>query len=222
MAASPVRDDAAKARDEAEARKLTAEAVEAEANARIAELKLAAAEESELARLADDDHRRVLRFVGPVVDTTVKASIERLVRWHRLDPTCPITIVFDSPGGGIIEGFALFDQITWLRASGHEVTTIGQGMAASMAGVLLQAGDVRIMSPQASLLIHEASFMTGGSFGQVEDQVEFVKKLQDRILAIFADRSRLSKGQIKNRWRRKNWWLDAEEALQLGFVDEVR
>ena len=92
--------------------------------------------------------------------------------------------MFDSPGGGIIEGFSLFDQILWLRANGHQVTTIGQGMAASMAGVLLQAGDIRIMSPQASLLIHEASFGAMGSFGQVEDQVKFVKKLQERILEL--------------------------------------
>lgn len=222
MVDQPVRDDAAKARDEAEARKLTAEAREAEANARVAELKLEAAEESEKARLADDDHRHVLRFMGPVVDASVKASIDKLVRWHRLDPTCDITIVFDSPGGGIIEGFSLFDQILWLRDHGHKVTTIGQGMAASMAGVLLQAGDVRVMSPQASLLIHEASFGAMGSFGQVEDQVKFVQKLQERILQIFADRSTLSTAQIRNRWKRTNWWLDANEALELGFVDEVR
>jgi ATP-dependent Clp endopeptidase proteolytic subunit ClpP len=222
MTDSAPRDEAAKSRDEAEARKLTAEAREAEANARVAELKLQAAEEGEQARLADDDHRRVLRFVGAVQETTVKPSIDRLVRWHRLEPKCDITIIFDSPGGGIIEGFALFDQIIWLRNNGHKVTTIGQGMAASMAGVLLQAGDVRIMSPQASLLIHEASFMTGGSFGQVEDQVKFVKKLQERILDIFADRSKLSKTQIRKRWTRTNWWLDANEALELGFVDDVR
>ena len=95
-------------------------------------------------------------------------------------------------------------------------------MAASMGGVLLQAGTRRIMAPQSSLLIHEAQFNTSGSFGQVEDQVDYVKKLQERILDILAERSTLSKRQIKTRWLRKNWWLMADEALELGFVDAIK
>lgn len=212
----------------AEARKALLEADQAElgldefrAMNRLTELRLAKAEEDEAIRLANDSHHRVFRLVGSVNGASVEKAIAQLVQWHRIDPECSITVVIDSGGGGIIEGFALYDTILWLRSQGHHFTTIAQGMAASMAGILLQAGTERVMGAQASILIHEASFGAMGSFGQVEDQVEFVRKLQDRLLGILAERSSLSKTQIRNRWKRKNWWLDAPEALTLQFVDRV-
>ena len=171
---------------------------------------------------ASDYHHRTLRFIGQVGATSVRDAVETITTFHRVDPGCDITMIIDSPGGGITEGFHLFDTILWLRGEGHKFTTIANGMAASMGGVLLQAGDVRVMTPQASLLIHEASFGAGGSMGSVEDQVEYVKMLQDRILFILAERSTMTKTQIKNKWKRKNWWLMAEEALELGFVDAIR
>ena len=171
---------------------------------------------------ASDDHHRVYRFLGTVNTAKVQDAVETLTVFHRVDPGCDITMIIDSPGGGITEGFHLFDTILWLRKEGHHVTTIANGMAASMGGVLLQAGSTRIMTPQSSLLIHEAAFGAGGSMGTVEDQVEYVKMLQERILVILTERSTMSKQQIKNRWKRKNWWLMSDEALKLGFVDEVK
>lgn len=206
---------------QAEARKANAEAAKAEAEAEQVALELAELREKEQSRLADDDHKRLYRFFGEVSASSVGKCVKKLVEWHRLDPECGITIVIDSPGGSIIDGFHLFDTILWLRDRGHHVTIIAQGMAASMAGVLLQAADKRVMTRQAALLIHEASFGAVGSFGQIEDQVKFVEMLQDRILTIFAERSNLSKVQIRNRWRRKNWWMLADAALKHGFVDAV-
>lgn len=72
------------------------------------------------------------------------------------------------------------------------------------------------------MLIHEVSFGAGGKIGEVEDEVAFVRKIQSRVLDIFAQRSTLTRRQIENRWRRKDWWLDSAEALKLAFVDEVR
>src|SRR5574341_658348 len=116
---------------------------------------------------------------------------------------------------------ALWDFLLELRQRGHKLTTVARGYAASMAGILLQAGDERVIGPESWLLIHEASFGVVGSYGEVEDRVEWVKKIQARILDIFASRSKLSRSQIKRRWHRKDWWLDSDEALKLGFVDRI-
>ncbi len=91
-----------------------------------------------------------------------------------------------------------------------------------MAGILLQAGDVRTMGRESWLLIHQAAFSALGSTYEIEDRVEWVKRIQDRILDIFADRSKLTKAQIRRRWHRKDWWIDSDEALKLGLVDELR
>jgi len=206
----------------AEIRKTNAEADKAEAEARQAQITLAEAEDDEKARKAADMHHHVYAFTGAVDGTAVKACMRQLTQWHRNDASCEIAIVFNSPGGSIVDGMALFDYIQFLRSEGHRVTTIALGMAASMAGVLLQAGDVRVMGAEAWLLIHEAAFGAIGKTGEIEDTVEWVKRIQRRILRIFANRSKLSEQQIARRWHRKDWWIDSAEALKLGLIDEVQ
>lgn len=202
-------------------RKTLAEITQIEAAASVASLQAAATAQSEAWRLADNRFHHVYMFTEPVNGQSVSKCMTQLDVWKRVDPGCPITIVFNSPGGGVIDGMALFDYILQLRASGHKVTTKAMGFAASMAGILLQAGDVRQMGREAYLLIHEISTVTGGTMGQIEDEVTFLKKIQSRIVDIFAERAKISRARIEKGWKRKDWWLDSTEALKLGFVDEI-
>jgi ATP-dependent protease ClpP protease subunit len=116
----------------------------------------------------------------------------------------------------------LFDFILDLRHRGHFITTSTVGVAASMAAVLLQAGDRRTMGSQASLMVHEASIRVEGEFGKISDTVEWVKSLQERVLHIFADRSHMTVEEIREHWSRRNWWIDSTAALKFGLVDELR
>jgi ATP-dependent protease ClpP protease subunit len=77
------------------------------------------------------------------------------------------------------------------------------------------------MGRESWLLIHEGSLGTQGSWGEVQDTIEWMKKVQERFLGIFADRSKLSKTTIKKNWSRKDWWLDSDECLKNGLVDKV-
>lgn len=181
-----------------------------------------AKQRSEKDELAKNRHHKVYIFDEVVREGSVSTCMEQLTKWARTDPGCAMEIVFNSPGGSIIDGMALFDFIRMLRAQGHNITTSALGMAASMAGILLQAGDKRVMGKEAWLLIHEASFMALGKTGEVEDTFEWIKRIQDRILDIFSERSKMSRSQIKKRWTRKDWWISSDEALEFGFVDEVR
>lgn len=220
--------EAEKAR--AEGRKADAEAAMAEAKLEGERIDLGKKEYEDRERLAADKYNHTYRFTGAVGEASVKACIGQLTSWHRMDgdDPGPIKIIFQSPGGSVIEGMALFDFIQELRGAGHHITCLGSGYAASMAGILLQAGDERVMTAESWLLIHEGSFGVGGSVGEVEDTVEWVKKISDRILNIFATRSGasgcprpLSKAQLKRRWHRKDWWLSSDEALEHGFIDRI-
>ena len=180
--------------------------------------------------LAGDSYNHLYRFVTDVTDISAQVCMTTLARWSRLNPKCDIEVVFNSPGGSIIEGFALFDFIQDLRRSGHKVKTKTIGYAASMAGVLLQAGDERVMGRESWILIHEASFGAGyGKIGAVEDTVDWVKKMCERIAEIFADRAaKAIKGDkkkilafVKKNWERKDFWISAPEALKYGFVDRI-
>ena len=224
----------AKARAEADAATAAAEKSRAEARkesalANAEELKLVSlrhdadrADEKRSEELTAHKYHHVYLFKGPVADDSVSKCMDQLTTWHRNEPKCDMEVIFNSPGGGVIAGMALWDHIQYLRVAGHRITTSTVGMAASMAGILLQAGDVRIMGKESWLLIHEGSFGAMGSVGEVEDTVEWVKKIGDRIADIFASRSKMSKAAIKRKWHRKDWWISSDEALKLGFVDELR
>jgi ATP-dependent Clp endopeptidase proteolytic subunit ClpP len=171
---------------------------------------------------ADASEHRILTFYGEVGAVSVAKALTELGIWARRDAGQPIKLIFNSPGGSVFDGLALFDYLLELRADGHQITTVGMGMAASMGGILLQAGTHRVLAPNAYMLIHEISSLAWGGASELEDEVAFVKRLQDRILDILAERSTMTRQQIARKWKRKDWWLDAPEALRLGFVDEVR
>jgi ATP-dependent Clp endopeptidase proteolytic subunit ClpP len=201
-----------------------AEARKAAAEATTAELAAAKAARLEAAALASDEHNHVYRFVGTVSGASVAACIKQLTEWTRTDPDCDVEIVFTSPGGSIIDGFVLFDFVRSLSHAGHKVTVGCLGMAASMAGILLQMGDHRWVGSEGWVMIHRAAFGASGKTFEVEDEVEFVKRIEKRIVAIFEARTggKLTAARIKRNWDRKDWWIESEKALELGLVDEVR
>ena len=217
-------------------RKLNAEAYQAEQEARLAASRSSKAEKSDLIAevqlgnsmdlhrrmQADDFYHHIFRFGGEVNGTRVGECMSQLTEWHRLDPSKGVEIIFHSPGGSIEHGLALYDFLQDLRATGTKVTTGTFGMAASMAGVLLQAGDERWASPNSWLLLHRASFGAFGSAYEVEDQVELVKRMEERLVKILTERSTLTPEVVTDKWARRDWWLTGEEALKLGLVDKLR
>jgi ATP-dependent protease ClpP protease subunit len=199
--------------------------------------------------MARDRYNHVMRFNGSVTRESVNDAIDELTIWHRTAPACDIEIVFDSPGGDAIHGMDLYDYIQELKRSGHNFTIAARGMAASMGGILLQAGlptpeaprSKRVAGKEAHVLLHEISSVAIGKVGEIEDEMVFVRKVQDRVLGIFETGSRyafehgtseiaLTREQliagdpglgIKG-WLRRDWWLDSDECKRYGIVDELR
>mgnify|MGYP003628129618 CR=1 FL=1 len=220
----------------AEARKTEAEATKCELDCKRAEIDLKKAsddykikhmtlekeQERRMKDKAQDEENFLYRFNGEVSGSTVRNCIGKLTEWSRISPKCKIEIIFSSPGGSIVDGFELFDHIICLRNNGHHITTGTLGMAASMAGVLLQAGDTRWIGQQSWLMIHRAAFGAWGKTYEIEDEVKFVRRIEERILDIFTSRSKLTTNKIKRNWDRKDWWISADEAVDCSLVDEVR
>ena len=186
-----------------------------------ADLELDALRRREGDAAAEADRARQYTFYSEVSAESVRQCMADLGQWSRRDRGSPITVTFNSPGGSVLDGLALFDFFRQLRKDGHHLTTVAIGRAASMGAVLLQAGDERLVGQNAFLLVHEVSHLSAGKVSELEDSVEFSRRLQQRLLAILAERSTLSTRDIQRRWARKEWWLDADEAVALGLADGV-
>lgn len=207
---------------QAETRKHNSEAADFEVSTKLTALTLRQQERQEADELATNQRTHIHPFFTEVTKSSVFKCMEELGFWSRRDPKCKIQVVFNSPGGSITDGLALFDFLQILKDNGHEIEINAIGMAASMAGVLLQAGSVRTMGKNAYILIHELSGQSSGKMSEIEDSEAFMKRLQARLLDILASRSKITKEKIAEQWKRKDWWLDSREALKLGFVDRVR
>jgi ATP-dependent protease ClpP protease subunit len=214
------------AKAKAEARRVTAEARSYECRAKEAAIRLEQVQEIRDAELVNDYNRRVYRFTGSVNAVQVGTCMATLEEWARLDEglkDLSYEVVFTSPGGDVLHGMALFDFLRSLSRRGITVVTTDLGFSASMAGILLQAGDVRRMGKESYFHIHEISFGAIGKLAEVEDEVEFTKKITKRVVDIFVSRSggKITERKLRNMFERKEAWFSSDEALKYGLVDEV-
>ena len=192
-----------------------------QALAESAELDVAAKRRTNANAEASEWENRTYMFFSGTSGDTIKKAIEDLSIMSRRFPGQPLTIVLNSPGGSVTQGLALYDHIRALSGSGHHITVVVRGMAASMGGILLQAGDTRVVGPESEVLIHAVSAATEGPLYAMEDSVEYFKRLWAKLSKILAKRSTLTDVQVRRRAARKDWWFDAETAVELGFADEI-
>ncbi|ATG86502.1 head maturation protease [Mycobacterium phage Finemlucis] len=199
---------------------------EAQAKAELAELQTAQAKRAERHFQATDDMVHQHYFIGGVDSKNVAECAQHLEFWHRLDPTCDMNVEIHSGGGSCLAGLSLFDNLTRysLRGGGqHKVTMTVRGLAASMATVLVQAADERVIGPESFFMVHELSGNTAGKIGELEDTMAFYRKLNTRIGEIYVERSggKCSAEKFAALWTRQDVWLNAQEAFDLGFVDRI-
>ena len=206
-----------------------AEAHKTRNEAEASDMVIRAARYEEAYDQATDEFHRVYHFLGQVSVDSVKVCMKKLSAWQRMDPTKHIEIVFDSPGGDVIAGLALFDHIRLMQVEdGTPISTGTLGHAASMGSILVQAGGLneestRWMGAEAWCMIHRTAFGAMGKSWEIIDRAEWVERVEARIIDIFTcDRTNLSKRVLKKNWERKDWWLSSDECLTLKLVDRVR
>jgi ATP-dependent Clp protease protease subunit len=205
-----------------EAQRIFAETELFEAQKNVESLK-AALVQRELDQMnAKPEDSRIFTIYGPITYDTVAHCMYEMDAWSRRFPGEEMTLIINTPGGSMVDGFALYDFLEELKTRGHHLTIKAVGMAASMGGILLQVADRRVLGAHSFLMIHELQAgLAEVRLSEFEDTTKLFKRFQDKALDILSSRSTLSRTQIKNRWKRKDFWLDAEEAVRHGFADEI-
>lgn len=190
--------------------------------ARQHEMSVEEAQKTHETLMASNSEHRVLDFIGSVSTHSTEQALSTLSRWKRQSKE-PIVIRITSPGGQVFEGLALYDYILGLRKAGIHVTTVVFGMAASMSAVLLQAGDKRIVAPNAQVMVHEMEIQfPSAKVSTQEENQKFAKKLNERLIEILASRTKkLTKAEITKRAFKTDWWMSAAEVVDAGLADDI-
>lgn len=210
----------------AEAEKVSAEAETARYEAEIQRINRDRVMRQESYDLLGDFHFNVHYFDEEVSRKSVNTCLRTLEAWHRQDPDCDMEIRINSPGGSVIHGMSLVDQLTHFSIRGggsHKLTIRVRGFAASMAAIILQTADVRLMGSEAYLMVHEPSGVAEGSTGDIKDIAKWFEVMSKRIAGLFVNRSagKISMDDFQALWQRRDVWLDSDESLGHGFVDAI-
>ena len=140
----------------------------------------------------------------------------------NLAPGIPITMYLSSFGGHCESGMALFSTIQEIRRDGRKVNCHIQGMAMSMGTYLLQACDERTIEPFAAFMVHEAHDHLIGKTSDLEDQMAALKRYENTMNQIYAERSGKSVEYWREKMARRDVYMTAREALNEGLVDKIR
>jgi ClpP class serine protease len=102
------------------------------------------------------------------------------------------------------------------------VTVKVDGLAASIASVIAMAGDKVVISPKATMMIHDGWSMAIGNAEELRKTADLLDKQSQVIASVYADRSPLGYGADHFRaLMRDETWFTADEALEAGLVDEI-
>jgi len=167
-----------------------------------------------------------LLIYGPIPsydweEDKIKNSIENFLKEFRIleDKYETINIKINSPGGSVYHGMPIYNAIVNSKAN---VNTYNDGLAASMAGILLMAGKKRYMAKNSVLMIHNAATGAWGNAKQIEATLNQVKVTDGIIADLFAERSNLTAQEFQDKYLDfQDHFLRAETALENGFIDEI-
>jgi ATP-dependent Clp protease protease subunit len=164
---------------------------------------------------------RTLTLFGPVNQAMSNRLIAALFFLEADDNKKPITLVQNSPGGSVSDGFAIYDAMRFVKPA---VRVICVGLTASIATITLlgAAKPDRFSLPTTRFLIHQP-LIPGHIFGPASDleiTAQEILKSRDRINVMLAEAT----GQPLERVARdthRDYWMDAVEAVEYGLISRI-
>lgn len=162
---------------------------------------------------------RIIMLGTPINDQIANLIVAQLLYLAREDPSKPIRLYINSPGGQVYSGMAIYDTMQQIDCP---VSTVAVGFTASFGTVLLTAGTkgMRYALPNATIHMHQP---LGGAQGQASDiaiQAKEILRLRESLNGILSKHTGQPVSQIVNDTDR-DIYMSAREAADYGLVDEV-
>ena len=162
---------------------------------------------------------RIVFLTGPITDEVANVVIAQLLFLESENPDKDIHLYINSPGGSVTAGMAIYDTVQYIKP---DVSTICVGLAASMASILLMAGEKgkRYALPHSEVMIHQP---LGGYEGQASDiaiHAKNILRIREEMYDVIVKHTGKTKEAVAADTDRDNF-LTAKEAMAYGIIDQV-
>lgn len=127
-----------------------------------------------------------------------------------------IDLRVNSGGGSVFSGTTIYEL---LKAHPAKVTAYVEGMAASIASVIIMAADEIIMGEGAFIMIHKPLSALYGNANDFQKTIDILDKIENQMVNIYKKRMSVSKTEIERMLAEETWFND-EEAIKLGLADK--
>ena len=162
---------------------------------------------------------RIVFLGGPINDDVANSVVAQLLFLESEDPDKDIHLYINSPGGVVTAGLAIYDTMQYIKC---DVSTICIGMAASMGAFLLAGGQKgkRFALPNSEVMIHQPLGGAKGQATEIEIAAKNILKTREKLNRMLAENTGKPYEQVCLDTERDHW-LDAQEALDSGLIDEI-
>jgi ATP-dependent Clp protease protease subunit len=165
---------------------------------------------------------RTVLLTGGVDTRSAKRIINNLLLLEADNPEPPITILMNSPGGSVSDGFAIFDTIRFVKP---RVRIVCMGLCASIATVLLVAPpnrEDRLTLPNTRFMIHQPLIPMSvfGPASDLEITANEILKTREKVNRILAEGCQQPFERIEKDTQR-DYWMTAAEAKEYGLVHGI-
>lgn len=187
---------------------------------------------------------RIITLFNDVDESTISSSIEKIFQinqedeeWiknvqnvmtasgakfspSKIDIEMPhIQVLLSTYGGSVYDGLALYDAI---KASKTKVDVIIGGKSMSMGTIIMLGSETRKAYRNTTFMIHEMTSGYLGKLADLENDLSESKRLQKILWDIITSETKITQKQLDDIYeKKKDWYLSAEEALELGLITEI-
>jgi ATP-dependent Clp protease protease subunit len=162
----------------------------------------------------------IITLFGEIDDDMSYTIITQLLYLDTLNDSENIKLYINSPGGSIYAGNAIHDTI---RNMNRKVDTIGMGMVASMASILLCSGTGdRKALPNTRIMIHGASGGVVGNFKDIQISLKEIEYNENVLvdLQVKYSNGKLTKDELLHLTDR-DYYMGPEDAIKIGLIDSI-
>lgn len=162
---------------------------------------------------------RIIFLGTQVTDQSANIIQAQMLYLDSVDPEKDISLYINSPGGSVYAGLGIYDTMQYISS---DVSTICTGMAASMAAVLMVAGEKgkRFALPHSRIMIHQPMGGIQGQASDIEITAREILKLKEELYKIISAHSGQPFDKVEADSDR-DYWMTATEAREYGMIDKV-